>query len=97
MPNTILARVVGVMQMLWLTAIGLGAVVTPVFINSIGLKSALIVAGCFLPVLLILFGPRLVRIDAAASAPDRDRLELPRGTPIFAALPPFRSRRLQNA
>ena len=86
-PNTILARVVGVMQMLWLTAIGLGAVVTPVFINGIGLKSALIVAGCFLPVLLILFGPRLVRIDAAASAPDRDRLELLRGTPIFAALP----------
>ena len=41
--------------------------------------------------------PRLVRIDAAASAPDRDRLELLRGTPIFAALPPFRSRRLQNA
>ena len=32
-PNAILARVVGVMQMLWLTAMGVGAVVTPVFIN----------------------------------------------------------------
>jgi MFS family permease len=86
-PNVVLARVVGVMQMLWLTAMGLGAVITPVFINGLGLKAALIVAGCFLPALLVLFGPRLVRIDAAATAPDRDRLGLLQGTPIFGPLP----------
>ncbi len=86
-PNTVLARVFGVMQMLWLTAMGLGAIITPAFISGIGLESTLIVAGCFLPALLVLLGPRLVRIDAAATAPDRDRLELLQRTPIFSALP----------
>ena len=81
-PNAVLARVVSVMQMLWLTAIAVGAIIAPALINGLGIKTALIVTGLFLPVLLILFGPQLVRIDAAATAPDLDRLELLRGTPI---------------
>jgi MFS family permease len=86
-PNSVLARVFGVMQMLWLTSMGIGAIITPAFISRIGLQSTLIVAGCFLPALLVLLGPRLIRIDAAATAPDRDRLELLRRTPIFGLLP----------
>ena len=58
-PNAVLARVVSVMQMLWLTAIAVGAIIAPALINGLGLKTALIVTGLFLPVLLILFGPSL--------------------------------------
>jgi len=85
-PSDVLARVFGVLQMLWLTAIGLGAVIVPALIGGLGIKTALIVTGCFLPALIVLFGPRLIRIDAAATAPDRDRLALLQGTPIFGPL-----------
>lgn len=86
-PNSVLARAVGVVQMLWVTAIGIGAVLVSPLISRLGVEDAFIVTGCFLPALLIVFGPQLVRIDAAATAPERDRLDLLRGTPIFAALP----------
>ena len=86
-PDDVLARVFGVIQMLWLTSVGIGAVVAPVLINAVGIDTALIVTGVALPALVLVSSPRLVRIDAAAKAPDEATLRLLGSTPIFAPLP----------
>jgi hypothetical protein len=86
-PDEVLARVFGVIQMLWLTSVGIGAVVAPVLINAVGIDTALIVTGVALPALVLVSSPRLVRIDAAAKAPDEATLRLLGSTPIFAPLP----------
>jgi hypothetical protein len=85
-PNAILGRVYGVMAMFWLVAIGVGAVVTPAIIRSLGKRWTLVAAGLFMQVLLLAFGPRLVRIDAAANAPAAERLDMLRAINIFAPL-----------
>jgi MFS family permease len=86
-PDAVLARVFGVLEMIWKLTMGIGAIITPALISGFGLRATLIVTGCFVPVLLVLFGPRLVRIDEAATAPDLGRLALLQRTPIFAPLP----------
>jgi MFS family permease len=86
-PDEVLARVFGVIQFIWFGTIGVGAAVTPALIDWLGVRGTLIAVGCFAPVLLALFGPRLLAIDAAAEAPDAEELRLLRGVPIFAPLP----------
>jgi MFS family permease len=86
-PDEVLARVFGVIQFLWFTTTGLGAVVTPALISWLGLRASLVVTGLFCPVMVALLGLRLVRIDAAATAPDESELRLLRRVPIFAPLP----------
>jgi MFS family permease len=86
-PEALLARVFGVLQLIWNGSVGIGAIVAPILISGLGVRGALVVAGCFVPALTIALWPRLVRIDAEAAAPAADRLELLRGTPIFAPLP----------
>jgi hypothetical protein len=56
-------------------------------VSWLGVRGALVVVGCFLPVLVALLGGRLIRVDAAAAAPERTRLELLRSIPMFAVLP----------
>jgi len=86
-PDEVLSRVFGMMQSLWLAALALGAMLAPVLVNRLGPREALLVTGCFLPALVIVFGSRLVRVDAAATAPARDRLALLRAIPMFGLLP----------
>jgi MFS family permease len=86
-PDEVLARVFGVIQMLWLASVGVGAVLAPVLIDALGLEGALIATGVFLPVLVLLLGPSLVKIDAKATPPDETRLRLLGASPIFAPLP----------
>jgi len=86
-PDEILARVFGVIQMLWLGSVGIGAIVAPVLINWLGLDGALIVTGASLPVLVLLFWRKVARIDAAAARPDADELRILGSVPIFAPLP----------
>ena len=86
-PDEILARVFGVIQMLWLASVGIGAVVAPVLIDAFGLDTALIVTGASLPLLVLLTARKLTKIDSAAAAPDSTRLRLLTSTPIFAPLP----------
>ena len=47
-PDYVLARVFGVIQMLWLGSVGIGAIVAPLLINWLGLDGALIVSGALL-------------------------------------------------
>jgi MFS family permease len=83
----VLARVFGVIQMLWLSSIGIGAALAPVLVGWLGLDGALIATGALLPALVLLFGVRLVRIDAEAVPPRADELRILASIPIFTPLP----------
>jgi Na+/melibiose symporter-like transporter len=83
----VLARVFGVIQMLWLSSIGIGAALAPVLVGWLGLDGALIATGALLPALVVLFGVRLVRIDAEAVPPRADELRILASIPIFTPLP----------
>ncbi len=85
-PDEVLARVFGVIQFLWISTFGLGGLLVVPLIDWLGADVALIVAGAFLPVLALLTGPTLLRLDAAAEAPGAE-LSLLRSIPIFAPLP----------
>jgi MFS family permease len=86
-PDDVLARVFGVIQMIWLFSMGLGAAVVPLLISLLGIKGALIAAGALLPVLAATFGAKVVRIDSGAVAPDAEELRILASVPIFAPLP----------
>jgi MFS family permease len=86
-PKALLARVFGVLQLIWNGSIGIGAIVAPVLISGVGIRGALLIVGCFVPVLVAVLWPQLLRIDTAAVAPATDRIELLQRTPIFAPLP----------
>jgi hypothetical protein len=85
-PEQVLARVFGVVQMLWVLTVGVGGLIAVPLVNELGAETALIVTGVFLPVLVAVLGPRLLRIDAEATAPGPE-LSVLRSTPIFAPLP----------
>lgn len=86
-PDEVLARVFGVIQMLWLASLGIGAALAPALIAWLGVEAALIAAGAFLPVLVVVLGATVARIDAGAAAPDANELRLLTSVPIFAPLP----------
>lgn len=83
--DDVLARVFGVLQMLWLGTIGIGALIAPPLINGVGTRWTLVIVGCALPTLVALVGWRFVQIDAEAAAPAN--VGLLRTVPIFAPLP----------
>ena len=85
-PDEVLARVFGVIQFLWIATFGLGGIIVVPLVDWLGADGALVVAGAFLPVLALLTGRRLYRLDAAAEAPGPG-LSLLRSIPIFAPLP----------
>jgi MFS family permease len=85
-PDEVLARVFGVLESLLLLTVGLGALVAPLLVNSLGTRGALVVAGVLLPVLVVPAWPHLNAIDRAALVP-AEQLELLRGNPIFSPLP----------
>ena len=85
-PDHILARAFGVIQMTWLAALGVGAMVAPALIDWLGLEGALIVTGAFLPALVVITVRALFRIDATA-VPHTDELRVLTAVPIFAPLP----------
>lgn len=86
-PDEVMARVFGVIQMLWMASMGIGAALAPALISWLGVETALIATGLFLPALVVLFGATVARIDAGAAAPDTDELRLLTSVPIFAPLP----------
>jgi len=86
-PDDVLARVFGVIQMLWLASMGIGAAVAPALISWLGVKDALVAAGIFLPALVVLSTRTVARIDAHATVPDANELKILVGVPIFAPLP----------
>ncbi len=86
-PDEVLARVFGVIQMLWMASMGIGAALAPALISWLGLETALVGVGLFLPVLVAVFGATVARIDAATAGPESDELRILVSVPIFAPLP----------
>jgi len=86
-PDDVLARVFGVIQMLWLAAIGIGAALAPLAIDRFGVENALIGTGVLMCILVLALWPRVARIDAAAPPPSPDELRVLGSVPIFAPLP----------
>ncbi len=84
-PPDVLARVFGVLQMILVATIGLGAALTPLLIDLVGTRWALVITGAFLPTLAALTWRELVIIDAESHVPAQ--LELLRQIPIFSPLP----------
>ena len=84
-PDEVLARVFGVIQMLWILTFGLGGLAVVPLITEFGAEGALIAAGAFLPVLVAILGPPLVRLEASAEVPGAE-LSLLRSIPIFTPL-----------
>jgi MFS family permease len=86
-PDHILARVFGVIQMLWFAAVGFGAAAAPPLIDWLGLEGALIATGAALVALALVLWPAVARIDARAVAPEVEELRILTSVPIFAPLP----------
>jgi len=84
-PDAVLARVFGVLESLLLLTVGLGAIVAPVLMSTLGTRGALIVAGLLLPALVLPAWPVLRAIDREAPVPVA--LERLRAIPIFTPLP----------
>jgi hypothetical protein len=86
-PDDVLARVFGVIQMLWLASIGIGAAIVPALISWLGIETAFVAVGAVLPLLVLLLGAQVARIDSEAAAPDAEELRILASVPIFAPLP----------
>ena len=86
-PDAVLARVFGVIQMLLLASMGIGAAVAPALIGFLDLEGALVVTGAFLPVMVVVAWRVVSRIDKTAVVPDREELRILSSVPIFAPLP----------
>jgi hypothetical protein len=86
-PDDVLARVFGVIQMLFLASMGIGAALVPALISWLGVETALIATGVFLPLLVVLLGATVAKIDASAVPPEASELRILASVPIFAPLP----------
>jgi MFS family permease len=68
-PPDVIGRVFGVLEMILVAAIGVGAIVTPAVIDLVGTRWTLVVTGAFLPALAAITWRQLVAIDASSEAP----------------------------
>jgi len=84
--DAVLARVFGVLESLMLATLAVGSLVTPAILAPLGPQTTLVIVGVVLPALLLPAWPTLRRVDATARIPKP--LDLLRGVPIFAPLPP---------
>jgi MFS family permease len=85
-PPRVLSRVYGVVEALSTAALALGAIGVAVLVGWWGLRPALLAIGVAVPVVLVLLGPGLRRISAAATPPDAAVLRLVSASPVFAGL-----------
>ena len=85
-PDSVLSRVFGVLEGLYMAGLALGLIITPILFALLGQRATFVVAGAFLPVVFLLAWRRLAGIDASVTVPEA-RLALLRSLPIFAPLP----------
>ncbi len=85
-PDELLARVFGVLETVFLATVALGSIVAPALVSTLGSRNSLYVIGAFLPVVLLVFGRKLVALDATLRAP-KGELALLRGISFFEPLP----------
>lgn len=84
-PDEVMGRVFGAMESAVVGGMALGALMMPILISTIGLRSGLVVIGAGVTLVVILGIPGLQRIDKVALAPAG--LDLIRGVAILGPLP----------
>ena len=84
-PDEVLARVFSLLQSVFVGTIGLGALLAPLLVSSLGIRGALVTSGVVLPLLAALLWGRLVKLDAGYTTTD-DAVERLRSVPLFAPL-----------
>jgi MFS family permease len=84
--DTVMARVFGLLESNGALGFAAGAAVTPVVIDLLGLRGALVVVGLVGPVVTAVSWPRLRRLDTAMGGLDEE-VGLLRGVEMFAPLP----------
>jgi len=95
-PPAVVGRVFGVLESVLLVTVALGAAAAPVLVSVLGTRGALVVAGLFLPALVVPSFGVLRRIDDLAAGPQPD-LDVLRGVPFFVSLPETALERLAAA
>jgi len=85
-PDDVLARVFGIFEALVALTVGLGSILTPVVIDAIGLRGALVVLGSLCPALAALCWLRLRRVDGSMHERDQELAHL-RRVPMLQPLP----------
>src|SRR5438876_8065293 len=85
--DVVLGRVFATLEIVGSAAIGIGSIAAPQLVAGLGLRGALISAAAVLPVLALIFLPRLRAVDEASTVPQRE-LELVASVPFFEPLAP---------
>ena len=85
--DAVLGRVLATLEIVGSTAIAIGSIAAPLLVGGLGLRGALIATGALLPVLAVIFRPRLRAVDDATTVPQRE-LELLASVPVFEPLAP---------
>lgn len=84
--DTVLTRMFGAIEALWMAGVGIGAAVGAAMIGPLGLETTLAFFGAVLPVFAVLTIRGLRRVDRAAIMPER-QLSLLGRMAMFAPLP----------
>jgi MFS family permease len=84
-PDEVMGRVFGAVDSALIAGMALGSLSMPLLINTVGLRSGLLVLGTFVGALSLLSIARLRKIDTIALAPEG--LELLASVDLFAPLP----------
>lgn len=83
--DAVLARAFGVVEGSYQLTTGVGSLLAPVLVATLDLRGALLAVGAALPVLIVLRGRALLRLEGCAPIPARP-LELLRGIDMFKPL-----------
>ncbi len=84
--DRVLARVLAVVEMIFVASIGVGAIIAPALISAVGLRGALIATGAVLPVVAALRWRGLRQLEVGRPVPEHE-FGLLRECPVFAPLP----------
>ena len=69
LPDHLLSAMFGLQESFAMTGTAVGTLAAPLLVASIGTQGAFIVAGCLLPVTVLVSFPKLRRLDAATTVP----------------------------
>jgi len=84
--DRVLSRVLGVLETAFVAGIGIGAIVAPALVASLGTKGALVACGVFLPFVAVVSRRSLRNLEAGAPVPG-ESFQLLRANPIFTPMP----------
>ena len=85
-PDTVLARVFGLLESIGALGVGLGSLAAPLLVETVGARAALVVVGTLAPVACVLFWRRATTIDHSVAV-RTEAIDLLRRVPMLRPLP----------